>query len=259
MIERLCPVCGDQYQADIARLKVGKQVTCSRRCLYSSKYPDKTPMTGPCGVCGVPVTRPAAKVARSKTLAFLCSPKCAYQARSTGLVGREVLTPYTIPEATRQAQAERLRAVNAQRKAAGNYGHTEETKVKLSKATSLAIAEGRMPRVSALELRVGGVLALLGVPAVHQYHLRGSRGRYDAVLDYFLPETGTALEFNGTFWHADPRAYPDGPVKPSQIRVAEKYQRKLALLAELHIPLIEVWEIDFRTDPSGSVRAALAR
>lgn len=168
-------------------------------------------------------------------------------------------TPYIIPEATRQAQAERQRAVNARRKATDNYRHTEETKAKLSQATALAIAEGRIPRVSGLELRVGEVLCHLGVSAIPQYRLRGAHGRYEAVLDYFLPELGAALEFNGTFWHADPRVYPTGPVKPCQVRVAEKYQRKLTLLAELHIPLIEVWELDFKADPEGSVRKALDR
>lgn len=175
-----------------------------------------------------------------------------------GLVGREVTQPYNIPPATRQAQAERQRATNARRKAEGRYAHTEETKAKLSKATTLAIAEGRIPRVSALELKVGEVLARLGISAAHQYPLRGPDGRYGAVLDYFLLDTGTALEFNGTFWHADPRVYPDGPVKPSQVRVIEKYQQKLALLRELHIPLIEVWERDFVVDPEGAIRAALA-
>jgi len=115
-----------------------------------------------------------------------------------GLVGRKVETPYIIPEATRQAQAERRREMNVRRKAAGNYQHTEETKAKLSQTTSLAIAEGRIPRVSGLEMKVGDVLQRLGVPCVHQYYLRGPNGRYGTVLDYFLPEMGAALEFNGT-------------------------------------------------------------
>ena len=176
-----------------------------------------------------------------------------------GLVGRKVETPYIIPEATRQAQAERRREMNVRRKAAGNYQHMEETKAKLSQTTSLAIAEGRIPRVSGLEMKVGEVLQRLGVPCVHQYYLRGPNGRYGAVLDYFLPEMGAALEFNGTFWHADPRIYPAGPIKRCQLRVAEKYEQKRTLLAELHIPLIEIWELDFKADPEGSVRKALGR
>lgn len=258
MIERLCPVCGNLYQANPTRLLHGRQTTCSRQCSYSLRGQMRSfPTTEPCGVCGTPVTRAPSKVARSKTTAFLCSRTCAYKARSMGLVGREVAAPYTIPEETRRAQAERQRAVNARRKAADNYRHTEETKTKLSQTTALAIAEGRIPRVSGLELRVGEVLHHMGVSAIHQYRLRGVHGRYEAVLDYFLPELGVALEFNGTFWHADPRVYPNGPVKPCQIQVAEKYQRKVALLAELQIPIIEVWELDFKIDPEGSVRKAL--
>ena len=172
-------------------------------------------------------------------------------------MGREVTIPYDIPEATRQASAQRRVALNALRKAEGRYACSKETKSKLSKTTALAIAEGRIPRVSGLEMKVGSVLASLGVQAIHQYHLRGAHGLYDAVLDYFLPEMGAALEVNGTFWHSDPRAYPNGPVKPCQVRVAEKYQQKKILLTTLQIPLIEVWEIDFLADPEEAVKKAL--
>ena len=77
------------------------------------------------------------------------------------------------------------------------------------------------------------------------------------MLDFFLPEVNTAIEVNGTFWHVDPRAYPNGPTHDSQRRTLSKYARKVALLADLGIPIAEVWEMDFRADPIGSVRKAL--
>lgn len=152
MVKRFCPVCGGQYQADPARLKHGRQTTCSRRCSYSLRGQIKAlAITGLCGVCGTPVTRPPSHVTRSKTTAFLCSPVCAYRARTIALVGREVLQHYTIPEATRQANAKRRVALNALRKAGGRYACSEATKAKLPKTTALAIAEGRIPRISSLE------------------------------------------------------------------------------------------------------------
>ncbi len=200
------------------------------------------------------MTRPPSRVARSKTTALLCSSECAYEARSTGLVGREVAGPYDVPEETRQEQADRMRAVNAQRKAEGRYAHTEETKKKLSEATTKAIAEGRMSKA---ERRVAPVLDKLGVAFEAQHKVRGAGGRYVAVVDYFLPDLNTALEFNGTFWHADPRTYPDGPKHPSQHRTAKKYAEKLQHLADRGIPVVEVWEMDFEADPEHAVRTAL--
>ncbi len=87
--------------------------------------------------------------------------------------------------------------------------------------------------------------------------MRGAGGRYVAVVDYFLPDLNTALEFNGTFWHADPRTYPDGPKHPSQHRTAKKYAEKLQHLADRGIPVVEVWEMDFEADPEHAVRTAL--
>ena len=208
-------------------------------------------------MCGTPVTRPPSKAARSKADVPFCSPECHYKARGLGLVGREVTEPYAIPEETRAAMADRIRVSNERRKSEGRYGHTEETKLKLSRATALAIAEGRVPRVSKLEQEVGVVLGQLGVKALPQHIFRRERGRFGAVVDFYLPGTNTALEVNGTFWHADPREYPNGPVHASQRRTAKRYARKMGFLADLGVPVVEVWELDFRADPEGAVREAL--
>jgi len=260
MVKRQCPVCGVIYEADPHRLKHGRQTTCSRKCSYSLRTTNRTTsVTGPCGVCGKLVTRPPSRVALSKTNVMLCSSACAYRARSLGLVGREVITPYNIPDEVRQASSIRRRKQNALRKAEGRYACSDETKAKLSLATAKAIAEGRIPRVSQLELRVGDVLKQLGVRATGQYRLRGDHGRFAAVLDYFLLDSGTAVEVNGTFWHADPREYPSGPVYASQHRTASRYQTKIKLLRDRGIPLIEIWELDFNADPEVAVRSALGK
>ena len=258
MIKRQCPICGTTYEADPARLKHGRQTTCSRSCSYFLRASTRsTSITGPCTVCGTPVTRPPSKTARSKTTALLCSPKCAYQARSLGLVNRTVVHPYKIPNPTREKMAQRMRMKNKKRKKEGRYGHTEETKAKISISVAKAISEGRFPRVSKIEQQVAPILDKLGITYQTQYRVRGAKGQFAAVVDYFLPNLNTALEFNGTFWHSDPRVYPNGPQHASQKRTAEKYMRKLACLAARGISVVEVWEMDFKTDPEGSVKAAL--
>lgn len=259
MIERECPVCHRTYEADPKRLRHGRQTTCSRACSYALRGQNKvTSVTEACGVCGNPVTQSPSKRERAKCPTPLCSRACHYRARGMGLVGRVLTEPMDIPQHTRLAQADRMRAVNAARKAAGNYTHSSEVRAKISLGVAKAIAEGRIPRVSKLEVEVGDVLRQLGVATLPQYAIHDARGRFAAVIDYFLPDFGVALEVNGTFWHSDPRAYPNGTEKPSQERAASLYARKEGLLRQRGIPLVEVWEMDFRDNPELAVRSALS-
>jgi len=284
VIERECPVCLRTYGADLQRLKHGRQTTCSRACSYSLRGQNKvTSVTESCGVCGNPVTQPPSKRLRTKCSTPFCSRDCHYRARSMGLVDRVLTKPMNIPQHTRLAQADRMRSVNAVRKAAGLYGQVRscqvkptgtvavrrprgwpkgtcppEVRAKISLGVAKAIAEGRIPRVSKLELEVGDVLRRLGIATLPQYAIHDDRGRFAAVVDYFLPDFGVALEVNGTFWHSDPRAYPNGPEKPSQERTATQYARKEVLLRQRGIPLVEVWEIDFKANPELAVRSALS-
>lgn len=258
MIERECPVCPRTYGADLQRLKHGRQTTCSRACSYSLRGQNKvTSVTESCGVCGNPVTQPPSKRLRTKCSTPFCSRDCHYRARSMDLVGRVLTKPMNIPQHTRLAQADRMRFVNAVRKAAGKYTHSLGTRAKISLGVAKAITEGRIPRVSKLEFEVGDVLRRLGIATLPQYAIHDDRGRFAAVVDYFLPDFGVALEVNGTFWHSDPRAYPNGPEKPSQERTATQYARKEVLLCQRGIPLVEVWEIDFKANPELAVRSAL--
>ncbi len=79
-----------------------------------------------------------------------------------------------------------------------------------------------------------------------QFTLRGADGRFVACIDFFLPEHNCAVEVNGTYWHADPRFYGQLKLSKSQLRTQTFYDRKLKLLSELGITLIELWEHDIK-------------
>lgn len=251
-------MCGVFYRANPERLAQKKQTTCSRRCSYTFRGSNlSNTIMGTCAVCGTAVERSPSQI-KSKAGVVLCSRKCHYDARGLGIVTRIVSTPYDVPIGTREAQAGRMRRVNAARAEAGTYSPTEEVRQKISVGVARAISEGRIPRVSQLEKDVGEVLRKLGVKALPQHALRHADGTFGAVLDFFLPGSDTAVEVNGTFWHADPRVFPDGPTHASQVRSAEKYARKKVLIEERGLRLVEVWEGDFRTDPKGSILRALS-
>lgn len=153
-------------------------------------------------------------------------------------------------------------------------GHTEATKDKLralhviqfstdearalaSHNQAKAMAEGRVSKISKTEDRVAAALDVLGIQYKRQVGLRkhGS-GRFAACLDFMLAD-GTALEVNGSYWHSDPRVYPNGPTTASQKHTAVLYAAKQRLLAERGIRLREIWEMDINADLSAALAIAL--
>lgn len=253
MVDRDCPVCGSPYQADPMRLRHGRQTTCSRECSYAfrAKQLERRKMIV-CAVCEVELTRCVSQI-KSKHGATYCSPRCMYLGRTLGLTPRVVTDPYVVtavrdPDATRRSVATRRER--------DNYRHSDDTRARLSEATARAIAEGRIKPVSQLEDEVARHLDTLGVGYVRQHPIRGAHGRYVACADFLL-EDGRVLEVNGTFWHADPRVYPDGPTLPAQIRTAERWGRKIEALSALGVTVIVVWEQDVRDSGSQAVASSV--
>lgn len=144
------------------------------------------------------------------------------------------------------------------RRREGTDKHTEETRERMRQAAIRYISEHSSGvHVSGLEDRVAEELTRSGVPFLRQAAIRNPKdGRYVAVVDFLLSGT-VAMEVNGTFWHADPRFFPNGPVFPSQHRTADRYTRKVEALQILGIPLIEVWEDDLNRSMEDTLRTAL--
>ena len=253
-VNRECPVCAVSYKADPVRLRHGRQTTCSRACSYALRANKrKKGKTFECPVCEVEFTRTPSQV-KSKHGAIFCSAACMYKGRTLGLTPRIVDKPYV---RVAPINYEAIARAHATRRARNNYGHTDDTRARLSEATARAIAEGRISPVSKLEDEVAEVLDGLGVSYTRQVPVRGAAGRFVACVDFMLSD-GRALEVNGTFWHADPRVYPDGPTFPAQVRTAERWDRKVAALDALGIPVVVVWEKDLRDDFAEALRVALA-
>jgi G:T-mismatch repair DNA endonuclease (very short patch repair protein) len=163
-----------------------------------------------------------------------------------------VLRPYVITDAARVAWRAGSVKTHAIRRAKDNYGHSDETRAKMSVATTRAIAEGRKSVVSQLEHEVAAELDRIGVRHVRQFGFRGDRGRFAFVVDFWLPDVPGVIEVNGTYWHADPRVYP-GPLNATQRHNVGRYRRKVEYLNSIGIRVAEVWEQDFRRDPRKAV------
>ena len=140
----------------------------------------------------------------------------------------------------------------------GHYIVSPDTRAKLSLLAAKRMAS--MPRqfISKLEDRVALVLQELQATYFRQYYIRDTLGRFAASLDFYFPQTNKALEVNGTFWHADPRVYPN-PKHTIQLKNLKRYQQKCGLLAQLGIDLVEVWELDLNKDIKSVVNQAYAK
>lgn len=254
-VQRECPACGDPYEADPGRLRWGRETTCSRECSYRLRGLQKeNRATLICPVCGTEFTRTPRQV-KAKHGASFCSPACQYAGRTLGLTARVVTKPYVLVAPPQTAES-RARAV-ATRRARDNYKCSDEMRARRSEATTRAMAEGRISSVSKLEDIAAEALTLQGVGYRRQVGIRGPLGRFVGCADFLLDD-GRVLEVNGTYWHSDPRAFPDGPQFPSQRRTEAQWARKTAALEALGIPLIVVWERELRDDPAEAIRVALA-
>lgn len=94
-LPRVCPVCSKDYMADPARLALGKQTTCSRKCSYTLRGESlRDASMVVCPVCEGEFKAPPSKVSRAKHGSVFCSRKCHYRGRTLGITKRVVTRPY---------------------------------------------------------------------------------------------------------------------------------------------------------------------
>lgn len=243
MIKRTCPVCDCLYEANEQRLKHNRETTCSRTCSYKDRAQRNTKkQILTCATCANSFARLRKK--NRHGLDF-CSPACHYQGRTLGLIPRIVVRKYKITEENRLKFREHMLSVLQKRRETG-YQHTEATRLKMSNSHIRRISEGKTVRVSKLETQIGEDLKYLGVETHPQFGIRNPKGCYVAVIDFWLPQYNIAIEVNGSFWHTDPRVYPKGATCATQKHNLLKYEAKKEKLAFLGIPLLEIWELDYR-------------
>ena len=273
--QKACPVCGKEF------LSVKGQRYCSKECFYRARQNRST-----CQRCSKVFY--AAKYLHKKFCSFECflnrsnietAPLTEqYDAgKSTMELSREYgLTPGAIAERLHKAGVEmrpgwlHLVTNNPTR----GKGHTKASKDKLresalrqfasptarqlaSENQIKAMTEGRISRISGLEEDVAKALDELGIAYDRQVGIRNpANGRFCACVDFCLSDN-KVLEVNGTYWHADPRVYPNGPEFPSQKQTVERYKKKIASLQSLGITIIELWELDLRKAPIPSLLKVL--
>lgn len=128
------------------------------------------------------------------------------------------------------------------RKIHGHTGkkHSEKTKNKLRKITAERYSNGTFKRETSIHIKVREFLSGLNLisPLSEEYPL------VYFSLDFAFPEFKIAIECQGTYFHIDPRFYPDGPKSKVQRRNFGRDKSKKKFLDKMGWTMIELWETE---------------
>ena len=240
-IKRECPVCAAVYNADPARLKHGRQTTCSRSCSYQLRanvLEKRTEHT--CPVCAKNFFRTPSQV-KAKHGSTCCSSACAYQVRQ-----RVVSAPYTIT-AVYDRRAAILKAWVTRRAKPPSYPDSARVKARAQLIENLK----RLGGVSKFEVKVAKVLRTLGFNVGCSAYARNTNGTFGCVYDLVLPERRLIIECHGDYWHGGRWTW-DAP-NTAQVKNLIYEQRKTVAAITMGFDLRILWESQFKKDPVGAV------
>lgn len=90
----------------------------------------------------------------------------------------------------------------------------------------------------------------LGISFERQHYIKDIR----QYCDVYVPSKNTIIEFNGDFWHANPKIYDRGNLKYESQRVkVRKDVIKKKYCDENSIDMIVVWEGEYKKDKNGVI------
>lgn len=108
----------------------------------------------------------------------------------------------------------------------------------------------RLP-TSKKERKIGKILVSLGKKFSKQFNIEGERFRYD----FMLKEEKLIIEFNGTYWHCDPRKYEENFFHTKKQKTAKEiweYDKQKRIHAEKNgYGYLVIWEDDIRKKTTG--------
>lgn len=141
------------------------------------------------------------------------------------------------PENVKKKQSESAK----KRKIHGHTGrmHSDENKEKFRINTARLWAEGSFNRTTSIHIKVREFLKTLNLKSdwVEEFQVK-----YFS-FDFAFPDVKIAIEVQGTFFHIDPRVYPDGPICAIQRRNFGRDKAKKKVCEDQEgWKIIEAWE-----------------
>lgn len=157
--------------------------------------------------------------------------KIALIERITG----HVKSPETIQKLKDARERHPLKARHTQK-------HSKESKEKCREGTAKGWSNGRFNKKTSIEVKTEDFLNALK-PFLKEEFVFQHLAKY-FTLDFAFPEVKVGIECQGTFFHIDPRVYPDGPFCAIQRRNLGRDKSKRKYLTERGWTIIELWEIE---------------
>ena len=124
-----------------------------------------------------------------------------------------------------------------------NEEEKREYKRKILETTIKRKRDRNIPiRESVNENKIGKFLSKNGIQYIKQYIV----GHYN--YDYLIKDEKLLIEYNGSYWHCDPRIYDENYIHPHTTRTAkeiwEKDTKKTSVATENDYSIITIWEYD---------------
>lgn len=138
------------------------------------------------------------------------------------------------------SEAAKKRLINGHK----GHKHSEESKLKMSYATSKRISEGKFNTYTIPMKKFYNLLIELNLQNlfIKEYQLK-----YYAI-DFASPSLKLAIEIDGDFWHCNPKFYPEGPKYKSQIKNLNIQKRKEKFISSQGWKLLRFWEDDINNN-----------
>lgn len=128
-----------------------------------------------------------------------------------------------------------------------DFKHSKETKKKLSDITKLQWMNGiHKPKFKSTgHSEIESILVSLNYNVINEYIIFGRP------YDIYIPNLNLIIEFNGTYWHLDPRKYDINFYDKSKGRYAyqtwEIDKKKLDIAIDFGYNIVTVWQADFES------------
>ena len=90
----------------------------------------------------------------------------------------------------------------------------------------------------------------MGISFETQYYLKDLHH----YCDVYIPFKNIIIEFQGDYWHGNPKKYTKEMLSEYQLKKVEKDNELRAYCKENNIRLIEIWESDYNKDVSNVIK-----
>lgn len=129
-------------------------------------------------------------------------------------------------------------------------GELEETRKLLSNKMKETIKNGKIKSfiTSKAEYEIKNTIENLGYFVEHSFRVESK------ICDLYIPELNLVIEYNGDYWHCNPKKYKETFYNRKKKKFASEIwdydKSKLELLTNLNYNLHVIWESDYKSDPS---------